>query len=330
MGKNYLKISILLLSVLLLMQMLSIACFAQNDPTEPVEWEYLDEHQIILGNNTTYYHYPSDSMFGIYMQATGIYEYSNTVYYQGQYNVYAPYPNADLIWIRRTSYSDPIFFVTENGKTVLDAFIAGKADHYRLRVSQSHVADMPMDAVDEMEAFGQEFNGSKVEVDVTKLRTAECYEITAHDPTDTLYYTHGAIYHGLGDGCYYYLNYQTLDNSHFDADGNFSYRSGTVMLTRLDASFQTGIEDLLKRGYSIRTEYTYEEDQTVSNRENEGIGWASIIVFGFLAPIPFLIIGLTLPHSQKRGYPKYWLILACTAGLWLLFSLLFAFLFAFA
>ena len=53
--------------------------------------------------------------------------------------------------------------------------------------------------------------------------------------------------------------------------------------------------------------------------------WCATVFFGILLPIAPLVMGLVLPHSQKRGYPKYWYALAIAAALWIFFAIIFMF-----
>lgn len=48
--------------------------------------------------------------------------------------------------------------------------------------------------------------------------------------------------------------------------------------------------------------------------------WVAFALVGFVAPIPFLIVGFALPRSKKRGSPEYWYIVAILAGIWLLLA----------
>ena len=48
--------------------------------------------------------------------------------------------------------------------------------------------------------------------------------------------------------------------------------------------------------------------------------WFCFILIGFILPIPFLILGLVFPRSEKMGYPKYWYSLSISAGFWILIS----------
>ena len=52
--------------------------------------------------------------------------------------------------------------------------------------------------------------------------------------------------------------------------------------------------------------------------------WIGFAVLGFLAPIPFLLVGLLLPRSKKLGYPRYWRKLVYIAGAWMALALLLA------
>lgn len=172
-----------------------------------------------------------------------------------------------------------------------------------------------LESLDELAASGTE----SFSIDVRDLRMAECYEIVIYrDFEETI---HGAIY--VLDGAYCYLNYVNLGNQYFDADGYFSYRSGEVTLTRAE-TYRGGIEKALT---SLTEGDSYGEvSGTLYTDEKLAMTlfWIGFAVLGFLAPIPFLLVGLLLPRSKKLGYPRYWRKLVYIAGAWMALALLLA------
>lgn len=171
-----------------------------------------------------------------------------------------------------------------------------------------------LESLDELAASGTE----NFPIDVRDLRQAECYEIVIYrDFEETV---HGAIY--ILDGAYCYLNYVNLGNQHFDADGYFSYRSGEVMLTRAEA-YRGGIERALTPltegdSYGEVSGTLYNEELAMT------LFWIGFAILGFLAPIPFLLLGILLPRSKKLGCPRYWRNLVYIAGAWMALALLLA------
>jgi hypothetical protein len=128
----------------------------------------------------------------------------------------------------------------------------------------------------------------------------------------------GAVYR-LDDGKDYYVHYLSLGNQYFDAEGNFSYRSGSVSLTVLGEDLSRELdkvrEQVVPNGY---TYYEYEDSETPLFSETTF--WVLYSIMGFVAPVPLFILGLVLSYSKKPGYPKYWRILSVIAALWILFA----------
>ena len=174
-----------------------------------------------------------------------------------------------------------------------------------------------LESLDELASSGTE----SFPIDVRDLADAECYEIVIyHNFEETI---HGAIY--IMDGAYYYLNYVDLGNQHFDADGYFSYRSGEVMLTRAE-TYRGGIENALAPLFKEYMPGTVEG--TAYGEETFMIAfWIAFVLLGFMAPIPFFVLGLLLSRSEKLGYPKYWMILSYIAAAWFALSALLLLLF---
>ena len=138
--------------------------------------------------------------------------------------------------------------------------------------------------------------------------------------------TYGEVYYLNGE--YYYIHYLDLGNQYFDSDGYFSYRKGEVEAYRLSKNTVYKLLELVSDMDFISTEYvlldgidTDELAGDIFNSER-GAFVVGMVVFGILLPLPLLIVGLAFPRSHRKGYPKYWYILAGVAALWMALSIL--------
>ena len=167
-----------------------------------------------------------------------------------------------------------------------------------------------LESLDELASSGTE----SFLIDVRKLAAMECYELVVYRGFEET--VHGAIY--VSDGAYYYLNYVNLGNQHFDANGYFSYRSGEVMLTRAEA-YRGGIKEAL----DPLTEESWPgsaEGVLYDGKAVMVLFWIGFALLGFIAPIPFFVLGILLSRSKKPGSPKYWRILSYIAVAWFALS----------
>lgn len=177
-------------------------------------------------------------------------------------------------------------------------------------------AQIPTDVIrtmDEMMAQGGELT-----MDVRELKQTPYYEILVYGPHNSYYEVYGAIY--LISDSYYYLNYSMLGNQHFDADGNFSYRSGEVTLKNVDAcraAIAAAVVEITAEDF-VETEEDFGESEELA----QFFFWVGFVFLGFLLPIPFLLLGIFLPLSQKLGKPRYWRLLTWLAIAWMALSLL--------
>ena len=319
--KHYQKLCSLFLCLLLLSQLLSVTVLATQE-TEPIAWELSEDEQTLTNGfdrytRVSFYSNVSLDPKQIYRYATAV-EFSEVSYlFGGESFVYAPMPDSEFVWLEG---DDSIFiYATEKGQRDLQAFLELESGFYRLTNAQTETtAVLDEELLQAMEGSA----GSKKSVEVTALRDQERHNILFYDSTDTLSYVYGAIY--VLDDSYYYLNYLTLGNQYFDADGNFSYRSGTVELTVLNDGLCADIRETVDSQKYRSTQYEYETDiPDTDTYENPSGFWVGFVLFGIILPIPFLLIGLLVPRSEKRGYPKYWYVLAIIAAAWLLLAILF-------
>ncbi|MBQ9085691.1 MAG: hypothetical protein IJY47_00730 [Clostridia bacterium] len=306
------KIVFLLACILFLMPVVTLGVGA-SESSESVDWGLSDDKMILTGNKTyTYYgKLPREYLH----HAKQIYEFSDHPdldedFFIGTPYVEAPYADSGFVWI---DSGDQYVYVyaTPEGKIALDRFMNGETILH-IRTEDSKQAPLAASVWAEIGSGGETRS-----VDVTQLKDQMKYSVYAYDTTMTLSYEQGVIFVLGGD--YYGLDYTTLGNQYFDADGNFSYRSGTVILTKLSQQKVQQILTAVNNAESFSTQYVREKS------ESEGssfIFWIFFVLLGFLAPLPFLILGLILPQSKKYRYAKYWYSLSVFGTIWLVFAVL--------
>lgn len=212
---------------------------------------------------------------------------------------------------------DEYVYVNKEGEEILKDFISGKFSSYLLfekncyntaKISNEEVN--ALDSITEKEPFN-----------VSTLGNVPRYEVAGLDETGTLYHIHGAIYRIYND--YYYVNYDELDNSYFDSEGNFSYRKGTVEAVKVP----TSIKALLTDGYFEYNSFNYVEtfdayNQTLSNTNLTEIiiFWISSIILGYILPLVPFVLSIVFAQSKKALYPKRWYLLTACSGAWMLIA----------
>lgn len=212
-------------------------------------------------------------------------------------------------------YGDEWVYVTENGKKILDRFAAGQygsvllMDSYLADAAQMTSAQLEkLDALETTESM-----------DVTELAGADCYVIIGMDETGTVGHQHGAIY--TTSYAYFYINYDALDNSYFSSDGEFSYRSGTVEVVRLeDETAQMAAK--LFADMTYREEYyefeTEGDDNQMEPEDAMSAFWMLTVILGVILPAIPLTFGLIFALRGKCLYPKRWYALVMLSVAWML------------
>ncbi|MBO5415767.1 MAG: hypothetical protein J6A83_03980 [Clostridia bacterium] len=307
------KLFSVLLCVALLCPPIILATFAEDGEskdTEYVDWT-LSENEAVLSNETkTYNRY---NVLGVSVNAKEIYRYKNSV--EASYAIQAPSADSEFVWL-----SDQTIYATDAGKIYLDAFLREENVSYRLFDENGRQTNIKQSTVERLDSLNTAAKTQTLTVEVRELLPLTRYDITVHDQTETLAFTHGAVYEFL-DGSLYYINYTLLGNQHFDAYGSFSYRRGTVTLAKLDDTLATAILGAAAETDYIDTTYIYEDDISESSETvTLVIFWIAFILLGFVLPIPFLVLGLMIPRAKKLGQPKHWYVIAAIAGAWILFA----------
>lgn len=328
--KLFYKLSALFLCALLLMPCLTVSVYAafDGDELEPdtdpyrdskgnVRWGYsYDDHTIRgLGREYTYYE-PSQKL--LYDAPTRYYFENEITVDDTETPIYGYSDNPEIL---EMSFWTGLY-VTEAGRISLDALCNGNAATYRLRSGNSSYYAERSEPLEEGFAQSLTQGMEKKTFKVTALKDAIVCYVYGYDGTDAYACAYGGVYK-LGDS-YYYVHYLTLGNQHFDADGNFSYRSGAVEATLLDDTQASRIATLVPAMKTHTAETVWEGKANVTGPSRSAaisLFVVGMIIFGFVFPLPLLIVGIFMARSRVRGYPKYWYALSAVAVLWMIAAL---------
>lgn len=311
MKKGFLKSVCICLALLSLFCTLSLSAHAEQ---EQKSWSISQDLTSVFDGTQTYYlytwpeGYSWDPLLTLYYYDTD----SITVQEIGQKltaSIMTPAPDSGIIMIRSASASR--VYATYEATQTLNAYFSTDFHTNCYLIKNETQGTKISDQL--IKSFYVPYI-QPLEIDVTQLRDLPCYKLVTYDPSLSLCKTIGAIYQ-LDEQTLAYVDYTLLDNTHFDAYGNFSYRSGSVTLSVLlnTADTLAAIDSINPIEFGI----VYESD---ADYETVGlvIFWIFFIFLGYLLPLAPLLVGLLLPQSAKRHRPKRWYALAVFAGLWLL------------
>ena len=139
-------------------------------------------------------------------------------------------------------------------------------------------------------------------IDVRTLKDNLFYDIIAYDASGVLSVKVGAVFK-LGND-FYYVDYESLPNSAFDADGNLSYRRGEIDMERLDGNKLTLLNNIMGRQKRIENTYTHEEGLYVGEDEEDTIEDALPVVICVV-----VLVGILLPLIPGAIY-LFWILSA--------------------
>ena len=299
------KICLLPVLVILIVQLLSVFAFA--DQTQFVSWTLSLDGTVIEGNGRTYTKY---EYADVVVDADDIYQYAGSIYFSSgeAYKIFAP----EFVWIHREDNVE--IYVTQGCSEQIDSFLGGDGEIFRISNGAKQKSDIDASAVSLMNASVDTF-----EVDVRELRNAECYEIFAYDATDTIAYKYGAVFNYGGE--FLFVRYSDLPNNCFDADGNLSFRSGTVSMRVLEDEPVEKVKLALdSMSYRVALHH-YENLSDATPAILEAFFWICCLFVGFILPLPLLGLGLVMPRFRSLSRPRAWYSLAVLATLWLVLSL---------
>ncbi len=337
-NKTFSRIFIIVLVCLLLLPVLSSCALDNSDYFEYItyleencaQWTLSDNGNKLIKDEKVYHKTDLDCN----LDPMYVYLFYNEIYlWESRYfaSVEAPGDTSDseIVWFYDSYEDGYIVYTTEEGAQKLKEFENGNYSAAAI-VSPDPVERRSME-LSLLEEIDAEFNGaaSKTEKDVTELKNTERLDVRVYDSTKSFYKVYGALY--LIDGGWYYVNYDSLGNEYFDADGNFSYRRGTVELCRLSGDLSSEIDSAadMQRSYTV---YTYEEDEHITYEEFKGEDppasfgiltfWVVYAIICFALPAAFAVLGCVLARSEKLGKPKYWYLLSLIALFWIVLSLI--------
>ncbi len=330
------KIFSFVLCLVMLVGISVLAVGAKELEYTPVEWELDENLEYIYGGDKRYDRYYVRGAF--YADADSVFYFTNGALYDGSYRqVYgeSAYPH---IVSAKTEPGYSCIFVDMEGKAILDSFLNKTDCIYYLEDFDTSYTKIDKDIVEYLDK-GYSKQSMLKWVDVSELGEADIFEITVHDKTETKAYQHGAVYI-MPNKSYYYVCFEDLNNSYFDADGYFSYRSGSVQVYELTDQARSDIDEAMASMTPRVREIIYEDlvisgyydidGNPIDQTEDPDYGLGAIVSFvvitivaGIIIPVALLILGLVLANSQKTGKAKCWYALSACAALWILSAAVF-------
>ena len=224
----------------------------------------------------------------------------------------------------------------ETALTQMRAFLDGEDDSLAfadlLRFQESILTRAEAEAF-----FADASTENMTSVDVQTLKGKLLYDIITYDENRVLALKRGAIF--AVNGGYLLIDYDKLDNTAFDADGNFSYRKGTVEAEHIRGDKLTLFNTLQNRRQYLVETSQYEEGLYVGPEkkeitlENSRTSVVSLlVVIGLLVPLAPMIyllctfrskkrLARVILEEEKRGIPVPLVIMGIGACLWVLSGL---------
>lgn len=341
------KLWFLIVSLLIVFQLLTLATSAvatESAPTEQapddsgyVNWSYNASNNMLTDGKVNYYRYERDHLLTVDPSTVYVYEngikipdmesdYSSKVYA----TVQATSPNSDIVWVHNDITGRIEIFVTKEGARLLDGFLdASTPPNMRLDegTDSSLMYDswsnssswLEGDTIDTLSKLSLTQNALTIEV--TRLSANGKYTLYAFDESKTCLYIQGYIFNHASD--LYYVDYASLGNNNFDADGNLSFRSGTVNMVKLSGQLSDDMYDAIDDIRYRRVDYTYEYEEKKLSGEDDGEFFIGVFLFfysiiGFIAPLVCAIIGVCFANSHKPGQHRHWHILTGISVVWIL------------
>lgn len=337
-NNSFVKIFSFVLCLALTLGSFTLLISAKEEKYTPIEWEMDDKVEYLMGGDKRYDRYYVRGAF--YGDASSAFYFSDPVEYDGaSCQVYGDSAYPHIVSVKANNgYS--YVFVDGQGREILDSFVDRSDCIYFLEVFDVEYTKITRDIVEDLD---KEYNrNTKLKrVDVAELGEADILEITVHDRTESKASQHGAVYI-MPDGSYYYVCFEKLDNSYFDADGYFSYRSGSVGVYELDARTRADIESAREDMIPRERKIIYEsrvisgycdidgnpvDDKDLDDPEERAVAivmfYVVTILVGIVLPALLLAFGLGMARSKKTGYAKCWYALLVTSVIWILAAILF-------
>ncbi len=286
---------------------------------EPIEWD-LSENGKTLTASTGMVYYKYELGIDAEMHPWSIYYFDGTVRVNSglvaSVNSYDRY--GEIVWLQT---GEPIIYATEAGKQILDGFADGTAREYYFVLDENYSSAYytRIGASLAAELRSAYINGeNRYTFDVRELQDYIRYDVQFEDSQGIFQYNEGYIF-DMGSE-YYYVHFDSLDNTHFDADGNFSFRSGEVELMKLEGEMRDTVADA---NFDPRHRTSNFETDDNNSEMPMALFWIPYVFVGFVLPLPFLALGLVFANVRKKS--KHWYAVVISAGVWILLALILMF-----
>ena len=260
--KHIKKLYAILLCISLMLS-LPIMVYAESsvETEEVLEWTVSDDQSTLYYGDQVYSRYelyPYDWFrpYHFYEYSQDIktdYEYLDTVGHPAHVIESQVIVNHDIAVVYDYVGNDANYrvYVTEQGAASLKDFRTGHYSQYHLADGYSMSAPISSNLVQDwdihwdLDAFVM--NGYTKEA--TELGKMDHYEIIGYDETMTFAHVVGAVFDD--NGTYLFVDYDSLDNSYFDAYGNLSFRQGSVPVLVLDQQDENAINEARAKGIKV-------------------------------------------------------------------------------
>lgn len=282
----------------------------QSETEEEIEWVVSDDQQTLTYGNETYalYPLPATEWFRPYE----FYKYSQSVKVGQKSLNMIGHPviesteeeivlNQDMVVVYDYIGSAAMIrvYVTPQGAKELDRYVSGKYTQYELAqgyYTSSVISGALVNAWASSEA--------DMTVDVTKLGTAPSYKVLGYDSTLTLAHVIGEVFEYKGD--YLFVNYDKLDNSHFDSNGNLSFRSGTVPALCLNDAHARQVAEAIEAAQSFSPYVHGEQAELLDPSISMIIFLVMVAPLLYLLPLATLILGIVLRSIKRIPHRERW------------------------
>ena len=315
-------LAVLLCMILLLCATLPVSASDKaEDAEQEIQWEIGADGQTVTYGDTvyTYYAIPSYDWFRPYQSYQYVQEFGN--YFIGQPILTTEgeeitlYEDMVVLYVYFNTDTAFDVYVTAQGARALDEYMAGNYAQYELTSGTYESATISEQTV----RAWSEITPTET-VDASLLGELVSYNVIGYDSTLTFAHIIGKVFEYNGD--YLYVNYSALDNSYFDAEGNLSFRGGSVPVVRLSATDKAQITDTIDRFEYYDGEIVYEESDPLDATISMVLFLLLASPFLYILPVLFLVFGIVMRCIKKLPGRKRWNTVIIAAIVWLGLSLL--------
>jgi len=271
---------------LLLLLLFSFSLTVSAEDGEFVTWQLSDG--VLKGDEKQYTYYELPVGYDI---EYNYFYYENTVTGGDgmEYEVIGASKDSEVVYLSNYFYEQVFAYATPEGQEMLDRYIGGEYSYLKfIDYANSEYTDLDSALLEKLDAI----KNKGVSFPASGLKNTYRFDLVFFDSEEILAHSHGAVY-GINDDLYY-INYDELDNTYFDSNGNFSYRGNTVMLQKLEGDLLTEVEDLLDKTTYYEYNYQFEDDSFYEDGWFEEFVMTPEVAVAILSVL-IAVIGIALP-----------------------------------